>query len=198
MSIFVTADTAHVVVPWQADLAGLIPHAREFAYQGARKLLIPNSQIECKLARNVGVPVPAPILTRYNWNNTTPWEIQKTTAALLTESERCYVLSSMGVGKTRAVLYAFDYLKRLGLAQKLLVAAPLSTLTPVWEAEIFQMMLKYRVKVLHGSREKRLRLLAEDADVYIINHHGMNMLQVDLIARGFRHRGDRRARHTQK
>lgn len=185
MSIFVTADTQNIAVPWQADLANLIPHAREFAYQGARMLVFPNAHIEAKLARNVGIPVPAPILTKYDWANTTPWEIQKTTAALLTESERCYVLSSMGVGKTRAVLYAYDYLRRLGIAAKLLVSAPLSTLTPVWEAEIFRMMLKYRVKILHGSREKRLRLLAEPADVYVINHHGMNMLQTELVAAGF-------------
>lgn len=185
--IFVTSDTNHVVVPWQADLANLIPHAREFAYKGARQLLIPNSQIECKLARNVGVPVPAPILTRYSWNGTTPWEIQKTTAAMLTEHERCYVLSSMGVGKTRAVIYAFDYLHRVGQARKLLVAAPLSTLTPVWEAEVFKMMLgsRLRVVILHGSREKRLKLLAQDADIYVINHHGIALLQNQLIAKGF-------------
>ena len=39
---------------------------------------------------------------------TKPWDIQRTTAALLTESPRCYVLSSMGTGKTRAVIYAAD------------------------------------------------------------------------------------------
>jgi hypothetical protein len=53
----------------------------------------------------VGLPVPAPILTRYDWPHQPgkpPWETQKITSALLTESPRAYVLSTMGTGKTAA------------------------------------------------------------------------------------------------
>lgn len=96
MNIFVTRDTNNIAVPWRADLAQLIPHAREFVFETERMLLIPNQHAEAKVARNIGVPVPAPILTRYDWPGRTPWDIQKTTAALLTESPRAYVLSTMG------------------------------------------------------------------------------------------------------
>jgi SNF2 family DNA or RNA helicase len=183
--MFVTPDTKHIVVPWRPDLAQVIPHAREFAYQGERMLLLPNDHAEAKVARNLGVPVPAPILTRYDWRGGTPWETQKITSALLTESERAYVLNEFGTGKTRAVIWAADYLRQAARAGRVLITAPLSTLTPVWELELFKVLPRSRVRVLHGDRAKRLSRLAEDADYYVINHHGLVMLQDELTRRGF-------------
>src|SRR3954469_22709439 len=117
-TVFVSADSQHIVVPWRPDLARVIPHAREFAHQGQRMLLLPNGHEEAKVARNLGVPVPAPILTRYNWRNQKPWDVQKTTAALLTESDRAYVLNEFGTGKTRATIWAADYLRSAAKAGK--------------------------------------------------------------------------------
>ena len=182
---YVSTDGKHVVVPWHAGLANAVPHARVFDWQGTRMILMPNDADEARIARNVGIPVPTPILTRYDWRGTQPWDIQRTTAALLTESERCYVLSSMGTGKTRAVLYAADYLMRTGQAKRMLVVAPLSTLTPVWEKEIFGLMIQKRVSILYGSRERRLKLLEEDTPVCVINHHGLRVLGKAVEDAGF-------------
>lgn len=184
-TVFVSADSQHIVVPWRPDLARVIPHAREFAHQGQRMLLLPNGHEEAKVARNLGVPVPAPILTRYNWRNQKPWDVQKTTAALLTESERAYVLNEFGTGKTRATIWAADYLRSAAKAGKVLITAPLSTLTPVWEMELFKTLPQARVRVLHGTRQQRLDRLAEDADYYVINHHGLIILEEELAKRGF-------------
>jgi SNF2 family DNA or RNA helicase len=183
--VIVTRDGAHVVVPWHSGLASLVPHARSLDWQGDRLLVMPNRPDEARIARNLGIAVPAPILTRYDWCHSQPWDIQRVTAALLTESPRCYVLSSMGTGKTRAVLYAADYLLKSGGARRMLVVAPLSTLTPVWEREAFQLMLKYRVTVLYGLRDKRLKLLGDNAELCIINHHGVRVIGQELAAAGF-------------
>ena len=185
MITYVTEDGRHVVVPWHDGLANAVPHAREFPWQGSRMLVMPNGPDEARVARNLGVPVPAPILTRYDWAGSKPWDIQKVTAALLTESPRCYVLSSMGTGKTRAVLYAADYLMRQGLAKRMLIVAPLSTLTPVWEREIFNLMLKRKVRVLYGAREKRLKLLEDNTPIAIVNHHGVRVLGKAIEEAGF-------------
>ena len=182
---YVTEDGRHVVVPWHAGLANAVPHARALDWQGSRMLVMPNGPDEARVARNLGVAVPAPILTRYNWAGTKPWDIQRTTAALLTESPRCYVLSSMGTGKTRAVLYAADYLMRTRQARRMLIIAPLSTLTPVWETEIFNLMLRRRVRVLYGAREKRLKLLDEGSDICIVNHHGLGVIGGAIEKAGF-------------
>ncbi len=182
---YVTQDGTHVIVPWHAGLANAVPHAKTLDWQGMRMLVLPNRHEEAKVARNLGVPVPAPILTRYNWAGTTPWDIQRTTAALLTESPRCYVLSSMGTGKSRAVLYAADWLMRQGAAKRMLIVAPLSTLTPVWEREIFNLMLRRKVRVLYGMRDKRLKLMNEGTDICVINHHGVRVLGKAVEDAGF-------------
>lgn len=183
--VYLTADQRHVLVPWQADLANVIPHAKALDYHGKRMLLFPNGHDEAKLARNLGVPVPAPILTSYNWLKLKPWDTQKITAAMLTEQSRAYVLNEFGTGKTRSVIWAADYLRSRGGMGRVLVAAPLSTLTPVWETELFRLLPRAKVQVLHGDRRTRLERLQEDAEFYIINHHGLKLIRDDLIKRGF-------------
>lgn len=183
--MYITRDATRVVMPWREDLANLIPHAREITHEGARLLVVPNAPEEARLCRNLGVDVPAPIFTRYNWAGQTPWEIQKTTAGLLSENNRFYVLSTMGTGKTRAALFASDYLQSSSAVRRILIAAPLSTLTPVWEQELFRVLPGRRAIVLYGDRAKRLKLLAQEADYYVINHHGLHLLRDALIERGF-------------
>jgi SNF2 family DNA or RNA helicase len=185
MNMYVTADTKHIVVPWRQDLANVIPHARELTFQGERLLLLPNNHEEAKVARNLGIPVPAPILTRYDWCMQKPWDTQKTTSALLTESPRAYVLNEFGTGKTRSVIWAADYLRKNSGLKRVLIVAPLSTLTPVWEVELFRLVPGARVRVLHGDRQTRIDRLNEDADFYIINHHGLSLLREQLVARKF-------------
>lgn len=184
--MFVTADNNHIVVPWRQDLAAVVPHARALDYQGQRMLVMPNRKEEAKLARNLGLPVPAPILTRFNWCGLKPWDVQRSTAALLTESQRCYVLSELGTGKTLASVFSAEYLRQTGEVKRVLITAPLSVLTPVWEKEIFLANPQARIRVLHADkRVRRLQLLAEDADYYIVNHHGLPLLKDELIAKKF-------------
>ena len=185
VTTFVTKDGSHVVVPYHTGLANAVPHAKAFTWQGSPMLVLPNQADETRVARNLGIPIPAPILTRYDWCGSKPWDIQRSTAALLTESSRCYVLSSMGTGKTRAVLYAIDYLLRTGAAKRALIVAPLSTLTPVWEREAFQLMVQRKLKVLYGLRAKRLKQLEEGHSVCVINHHGVRVIGHELAQAGF-------------
>ena len=89
----------------------------------------------------------------------------------------------MGVGKTRSVLYAYDYLRRIGKAHRLMVVAPLSTLVSVWENEIFENFSHLTTAVLYGDRKRRLRILGNPADVYVINHDGVEVLHREIFAR---------------
>lgn len=183
---FVTPDGRAVCTPFRPDLAAVIPHARRLLHDGQPMLVFPNRTEEAKVARNLGVDVPPPIFTSYDWCGTRPWDVQKITAAMLVENPRAYVLNTMGTGKTRAAIFAADYLLRTTKLRKVLIAAPLSTLTPVWEQEIFAVAPKRRFVVLHGTREKRLKLLGgTPVSFYIINHHGLHMLRNELAEAGF-------------
>lgn len=87
-------------------------------------------------------------------------------------------------GKTLSTLWAFDYLRKQGVLQRMLVLAPLSTLERAWGDEIFRNFPDMTFAVLHGTREKRHKLLAEDFDVYVINHDGIKSADtVKLLAK---------------
>lgn len=76
-------------------------------------------------------------------------------------------------GKTVSVLWAFDSLKKMGLVKRMLVVGPLSSLERAWADEVFRHFPHLTCTVLHGTRERRHKLLAADFDIYIINHDGV-------------------------
>ena len=145
--------------------------------------LVPHGLRETLMLRHLGLKVPNPIDFYYDWCGGTPYAVQRATCRMLTENPRAYVLNHMGTGKTKTALWSWDYLQKQGLAKKLLVVAPLSTLRFVWAAEIFRTLPGRRVQVLHGSKAQRLERLGQDADIYIINHDGVKVIQSELTAR---------------
>lgn len=184
MTVKVFPQHNALVIPYRADVEAILqPAGRRFEHGGQWYLAVPHRLGTVRLLRNLGLDAPSPIHTQYDWSGGTPFESQRTTADMCTIHRRAYVLSEMGVGKTRAVLWAYDYLRQMGEVRKLLVVAPLSTLTTVWENEVFEVFPHLRVKVLYGDRRKRKKLLAEDADIYVINHDGVEVLHTDLFAR---------------
>lgn len=172
-----------LVIPFRADIANLVPESRRLATQGQDLLAVPFGREEVKLLRNLGIDAPAPILHLYDWNGDTPFDTQRYTAALLTNNSRAYVLNDMGTGKTRATLHALNYLQQQGEVRKALIVAPLSTLTTVWDREIFEFFPHMSTATLHGTRKKRLQQLDRDVDLYIINHDGLHTLKQALIDR---------------
>lgn len=134
--------------------------------------------------RAMGFSVPPSIRSTYDWCGGAPFDIQIRTCELLTENPRSYCLNSMGTGKTRCVLWSFDYLKKLKLVNKLLVVCPISTMTFTWGHEILKATPHLRWVVLYGTAERRHKLLANpDIDVYIVNHDGLKILAKEIIKR---------------
>lgn len=166
-------------VPKDLRLANVVPEAK--TVDGMT--VVPHSLDTTRLARNLGYKVGAPIQYYYDWRNSTPFRTQRITAGMLTMNRRAFVLSEMGTGKTRATLFALDYLMLEGEIRSALIVAPLSTLSMVWDREIFEHFPDLKTRVLHGSRAKRLELLSEPANIYIINHDGVGVLRDALIAR---------------
>lgn len=139
-----------------------------------------------KMLRNLGFQVQSPVRLYYDFPHPAgepPFEIQKETVEQLIEHKRFYVLSGMGTGKTACVVWAFDYLRGLSLAKKLLVVCPLSTMKFTWAAEFFKFCPHLRVAIVYGTKAKRLDVLASDANVYIINHDGPLTISEALLAR---------------
>ena len=184
MSVHISSAHGVVGVPVRGDLTTLFPEAKQVTLNGNPLIVIEHGVVETTLLRNMGYDVPAPVLTRYDFEGGTPFDVQKKTAAMLTMNPRAYVLNGMGTGKTKASLWSWRYLNREGLARKLLVVAPLSTLNFTWAREVFNTLPGIRTQVLHGTKAKRLAKLADtDADIYIINHDGLAVIADELAKR---------------
>ncbi len=171
-----------VLIREDPRVGNIIPHVRKLNKNGNVFYLVPHKPSEAKLLTNLGYKVPPPIVTHYDWQGTTPFASQKETAAMLTTNHKAFVLNGLGTGKTRATLFAVDYLKSVGEINKVLVVAPLSTLTCVWEKEVFEVFPELTTKLLYGTKAQRVKALNEDADIYIINHDGVKVLLKEIIA----------------
>lgn len=189
MNVFISEKNKIVAVPYNEQLANLFPQASKMDFNNQNMILLPHQPQETFWLRKLGYAIPAPVLTQYNFPHPPtepPFDSQKRTVALLTQEPRAYVLSDMGVGKSRAALWAWDFLNKHGLCGKLLIVATLSNLHTVWSKEIFATLPNRKYVVLHhATKAKRLqRLTTPDVDIYIINHDGMKLLDDEILALG--------------
>lgn len=154
----------------------VIPKAKTLTVQGKEFVAVPHTLEAVKVLNNIGIDAPSPMLYYYNWpGRYTPFEAQRTTAAFMSLHNRCYNLCDLGTGKSLSTLWAYDYLRSIGAVRKLLVVSPLSTLERTWCDEVFNHFPHLTCTVLYGSRERRLKLLEQDADVFVINHDGIKV-----------------------
>ncbi len=178
-AVVVDRSARTLTLPFHGGLAGLV-HEHKRVGNG---MVLPHTHDVVRLARNLGMKAPAPIMVRYDWSGGTPFRTQRVTAAMLTMNKRAYVLSEMGTGKTRSALFALDFLIQERELERAIIVAPLSTLNTVWYREVFRHFNHLSVGVLHGTRDQRRRILAQDHQLYVINHDGIKTVLDDLLAR---------------
>jgi SNF2 family DNA or RNA helicase len=159
-----------------------IPTAKTLSYGGKDLVVTPHRLDEVKVLRNLGIKAPAPILHYYDWvGKFEPYDHQKMTAAFLTMNHKALVLNEIGTGKTQASLWAADYLMNVGAVKKCLIISPLSTLERVWGDGIFMGFPHRKGITLHGTAARRKKLLKTEADFYIINHDGFNIISEESM-----------------
>ncbi len=176
----------HCVVPAPnpGQLKTIFPDIQMAQANGQTWCAVPHNIDSARVLTNFGYKVPSPILDQYDWpGRYQPRWYQKETAEAFTLNSRMFCLSAMRTGKTLSALWAVDYLKKIGKVKKVLIVAPLSTLWDVWDQNIFESFPFQTFAVLHGSREKRLKLLSMDHDYYIVNHHGVKIIEEALETR---------------
>lgn len=165
----------------------VIPTAVVVKHRGQDLVAVPHRPDETRVLRNLGFEVPDPMPLYYQWPKAggrhDPFQVQRETASFLTMHSRAYVLNGMGTGKTNAALWAFDYLKRTRQVKRMLVVCPLSTMERTWADAVFQTFPHLDACVLYGAKERRLKLLSQEADVYIINVDGVGIIREALAKR---------------
>jgi SNF2 family DNA or RNA helicase len=156
----------------------IIPKSRRVLHEGKEYVAVRHGSDEVRVLNNLGILAPPPILSQYSWpinGGIKPFDAQLTTAAFFTLHDRLFCLNEMGTGKTLASLWGYDFLRSEGILHRALVVSTLSSLESTWADEISNHLPHLRVSVVHGSRAQRMKALAVDADIYIINHDGLKV-----------------------
>jgi SNF2 family DNA or RNA helicase len=142
---------------------------------------------ETRILKNLGYSkTPSPIEGRYKWSGFhRPFDHQRTTAAFLTLHDKCFVFNEAGTGKTSAVIWAADYLMRLGKIQRALVICPLSIMHSAWVSDLFKVAMDRSVQVAYGKADARREVIAGNAEFVIINYDGVEIVQEEIEAAKF-------------
>lgn len=176
-----------VVASTAGEVLMHIPEGRVVNQTPGRAVLaLPHTPAVVHALESLGAKdVPTPMTTLYDWpGRFAPFDAQRQTADFATMNERCFILNSMGLGKTMTSLWAFDFLKKRGWVNKALVVCPLSTMERTWADEVFKSFPDLKANVVYGSADKRRRVLADtSADLYIINTDGVQVIKDELAQR---------------
>lgn len=165
-------------------LRNLLPRHTQLINHEGHNLAVHYTLDAAKILRNLKYNVPSPIRSFYGWpGKHVPFAHQIDTSEFLTFNRRALVLSEMGTAKTASALWAADYLMLAKQFTKVLIIAPLSTLEQVWRTEIFDVLMHRTAVILKGDAQRRLELLATNADFYIINYEGLPIISAALKKR---------------
>ena len=143
---------------------------------------------EAQVLKNLRIKnVPSPIIAHYDWPGLhKPFAHQKTTAEFLTLNRRAFCFNEQGTGKTGSVIWAADYLMKLGLIKRVLVLCPLSIMQSAWVNDLFKFAMHRTVSVAHSySREKRIKAVKSDSEFVICNFDGLEIVKDAVIEEEF-------------
>lgn len=143
---------------------------------------VPITLHNLQICRWLGLPVVPLLNYDYDWPHgpqiVAPFRAQIITSNFLAMHPRAFCLSDPRTGKTMSLLWAADRVMRDYQPGecRAIISAPLGILQDVWGNAIYRHFLGRRTyRVLHGSAAQRIKLLAEPADFYVINHDGLGV-----------------------
>ena len=163
----------------------VIPKSKQV---GENEVLVNWGLEEAQVLRNLRLKnVPSPIEVGYNWPGLhLPFTHQRTTASFLTLHRRAFVFSEQGTGKTSSVIWAADYLMKMGFIRRVLVLCPLSIMSSAWESDLFKVAMHRTVAIAHSyKREKRIEAIRTGAEFVICNYGGLEIIKDEVDVGGF-------------
>ena len=181
MSIFVGKNQLVFQAPDPISVKAIFPNVKSITYRGADHMVLPHELDTVSILRNMGVEAPSPV--NFGWTypgRYQPFKHQRTTVDFLTLTRRGFVLSGCGSGKSKAALWATEYLMNQGAIHRVLIVCPKSCTHKVWEDELFSTLMHRTAVVVEGSRDRKRELVEAKSDYVIVNHDGLLTI-ADLV-----------------
>lgn len=130
--------------------------------------------------------VPSPIIRDYNWTGKfSPFAHQKETSAFLSTHKRAFCFNEQGTGKTASVIWAADYLMKIGAVSRVLVICPLSIMKSAWQNDLFTFAMHRSCDIAYGSAKTREKIISGGAEFVIINYDGLKIIKEAVAKGGF-------------
>ena len=155
--------------------------------KGISEVLVHWGIKESQKLTEIGVQnVPSPIKTNYEWSGKfKPFDHQIETSSFLTLHKKACCFNEQGTGKTASVIWAADYLMKLGLVNRVLVICPLSIMQSAWLDDLFACAMHRTAAVCHGRQNKRADIIKSGAEFIIINYDGVEIVKDEIKNGGF-------------
>jgi SNF2 family DNA or RNA helicase len=130
--------------------------------------------------------VPSPIQRDYQWTGKlTPFAHQKETASFLTLHPKAFCFNEQGTGKTASVIWAADYLMKIGKVRRVLVLCPLSIMKSAWQQDLFKFAMHRSCSVAYGDAKTRAKIIKAGSEFVIINFDGLAIVKQEILDGGF-------------
>jgi SNF2 family DNA or RNA helicase len=130
--------------------------------------------------------VPATIKRDYQWTGKLkPFAHQKETSAFLTMNKKAFCFNEQGTGKTASVIWAADYLMKIGKVKRVLVICPLSIMKAAWQQDLFKFAMHRSVGIAHGAARARANVVSSNAEFVVINFDGVAVVKEAILNGGF-------------
>ena len=129
---------------------------------------------------------PSTILRDYEWTGKhVPFDHQKQTASFLSLHDKAFCFNQQGTGKTASVIWAADYLMKIGLVHRVLVVCPLSIMRSAWQQDLFTFAMHRSCSIAYGDTKARRKIIDAGSEFVIINFDGLGVIQDEIMAGGF-------------
>ena len=130
--------------------------------------------------------VPSTIKRDYQWTGKLkPFDHQKETSSFLTLHKRAFCFNEQGTGKTASVIWASDYLMKIGEVKRVLVLCPLSIMKSAWQNDLFKFAMHRSCSVAYGDARTRKKIIDAGSEYVIINFDGLAVVKDEIIEGGF-------------
>jgi SNF2 family DNA or RNA helicase len=128
--------------------------------------------------------VPSTIKRDYKWPRPLglePFDHQKETASFLSLRRRAFCFNEQGTGKTASVIWAADYLMKMGVIKRVLIICPLSIMQSAWQQDLFKFAVHRTVDVAYGTADKRNKIANGAAEFIVINYDGVPAIADSIL-----------------